>query len=247
MSHRRVPVTLETEYGATRPGSAVDSRTAAAVVHLVEHVTARAGVGMLEPELRSPTQVEAEQLAGLRLDDQHRVTAMRAGRRPPVVGRRHGPHGSRVAGRTSRYRARVRWTVSVKGIVQDEHGVLLALNERGEWELPGGQLEEGETPEQCVVREVLEETSLAVTAQRLLGAWVFEVIPGRQVLILAYACALIGPDVAGLRASAEHQAVRFVGWGELDRVALPVGYRRAIDSTRPPISPAVRIPRTRRT
>lgn len=126
----------------------------------------------------------------------------------------------------------MRWTVSAKGVVQDRRGVLLALNERDEWELPGGQLEEGETPQQCVVREILEETSLVVTARRLLDAWLFEVIPGHQVLILAYACALTRPDIAGLRASAEHAAVRFVGWKELDGLNLPVGYRSAIEIAR---------------
>lgn len=124
------------------------------------------------------------------------------------------------------------WTVSAKGVVHNEHGVLLALNERDEWELPGGQLEEGETPEQCVVREILEETSLVVRAGCLLDAWVFEVMPGRQVLILAYSCELTRPDVAGIRASAEHAAVRFVGWEELDGLALPVGYRKAINRSR---------------
>ena len=120
----------------------------------------------------------------------------------------------------------------MKGVVHDARGVLLALNERDEWELPGGQLEEGESPELCVVREVLEETSLVVTAGCLLDAWVFEVVPGRHVLILAYSCALTVPGRTGLRASAEHAAVRFVGWGELDALRLPVGYRRAIESAR---------------
>jgi mutator protein MutT len=122
--------------------------------------------------------------------------------------------------------------VSVKGVVQDRRGVLLALNDRNEWELPGGQLEEGETPEQCVVREIREETSLLVTAGRLLDAWVFEVIPGREVLILAYACDLATPEVANLRASAEHSAIRFVGWSELAGLTLPAGYRRAIHGAR---------------
>lgn len=124
------------------------------------------------------------------------------------------------------------WAVSAKGVVHDERGILLAFNEREEWELPGGRLEQGETPQQCVVREIFEETSLVVTASRLLNAWLFEVIPGRQVLILAYACALDTPNVVGLRASAEHAAVRFVGWKELDAVPLPLGYRRAIEIAR---------------
>jgi hypothetical protein len=40
--------------------------------------------------------------------------------------------------------------VSVKGVVPHAGRYLLALNDRGEWELPGGQLEETESPEQGV-------------------------------------------------------------------------------------------------
>jgi ADP-ribose pyrophosphatase YjhB (NUDIX family) len=56
------------------------------------------------------------------------------------------------------------YPVSVKGVVVRDGRVLLLHNERGEWELPGGRLEIGETPEQCVVREIAEETGWAVTA-----------------------------------------------------------------------------------
>ncbi len=40
------------------------------------------------------------------------------------------------------------------------------MNE-GKWISPGGKVEEGETPDECVAREVLEETGL------LLKSWVF--------------------------------------------------------------------------
>jgi 8-oxo-dGTP pyrophosphatase MutT (NUDIX family) len=52
--------------------------------------------------------------------------------------------------------AGVRFPVSVKGVVIYEQRVLLAFNERSEWELPGGRLEVGETPEACVAREIAE-------------------------------------------------------------------------------------------
>ena len=53
-----------------------------------------------------------------------------------------------------------RFPVSVKGIVYFNGKVVLLKNERDEWELPGGKLELGETPEACVIREIEEVPSL---------------------------------------------------------------------------------------
>jgi len=35
----------------------------------------------------------------------------------------------------------------------------------GKWEFPGGKLEQGETPSQCIVREILEELSMNIQVE----------------------------------------------------------------------------------
>lgn len=46
------------------------------------------------------------------------------------------------------------------GLVVNEQDQLLMIFRRGKWDLPKGKLDEGETLEQCAVREVEEETGL---------------------------------------------------------------------------------------
>lgn len=46
------------------------------------------------------------------------------------------------------------------GLVLNDAGELLMIYRRGKWDLPKGKLDEGETIEECAVREVEEETGL---------------------------------------------------------------------------------------
>lgn len=50
--------------------------------------------------------------------------------------------------------------IAAGGIVKNEQGEILFQFRRGKWDLPKGKLDEGETIEECAVREVEEETGL---------------------------------------------------------------------------------------
>lgn len=81
--------------------------------------------------------------------------------------------------------------VSIKGVLVGPDGrVVLLENERNEWELPGGQIEPGESPPQCLAREFQEELCLQVEVEQPLDTYLFEVTPGRHVFIATYKCAI---------------------------------------------------------
>lgn len=64
-------------------------------------------------------------------------------------------------------------SVSVAGAVIREDGRMLVIKRRdnGNWEPPGGVLELDETPQEGVVREVLEETGIHVEVEQLTGVY----------------------------------------------------------------------------
>ena len=49
--------------------------------------------------------------------------------------------------------------ISVKGVLLVDGKAVLLRNERGEWELPGGRMNPGETPPQTLEREHLDNAA----------------------------------------------------------------------------------------
>lgn len=84
----------------------------------------------------------------------------------------------------------------------------------GNWEGPGGAVEENETLEEAIMREVLEETGLAVTPERLLYASLDE-IHGKKIVFLVYLCSTTEENV---HLSGEHVEYRWVDKTECEKM-----------------------------
>jgi mutator protein MutT len=119
-----------------------------------------------------------------------------------------------------------RFPVSVKGVVLHAERVVLLQNERAEWELPGGKLELGESPEDCVRREIHEELGLHVITGPLLDSWVYHIAAGVDVLIVTYGC--YSAPFAGVTHSPEHKAVGLFTLQEVQTIHMPEGYKKSI-------------------
>lgn len=86
----------------------------------------------------------------------------------------------------------------------------------GTWDLPGGHLVIGELFEECVAREIQEETGLTVTIERLLGIH-NSIGPYLQAI---YACAIDGPRREIVLRPYEHIEARWVTLSELSGLEL---------------------------
>jgi 8-oxo-dGTP pyrophosphatase MutT (NUDIX family) len=118
--------------------------------------------------------------------------------------------------------------VSVKGVlVTSGDKVVLVLNDRGEWELPGGRIELGESPEGCLAREIEEELGVTATVGEPIDSYLFEVVPGRHVFIVTYSCSTEGAFLP--RLSHEHNQVGTFSIDDLP-ANMPPGYLRSIQS-----------------
>jgi 8-oxo-dGTP pyrophosphatase MutT (NUDIX family) len=116
--------------------------------------------------------------------------------------------------------------VSLKAVISWQGRLPLLRNEREEWELPGGKLDLGEEPAECLAREIREELAWDATVGEPLHTWVYQVFPHRHVFVLTFLATYDG-DVAPVF-SHEHKELVLVAPGEALALDMPEGYRAAI-------------------
>jgi len=122
---------------------------------------------------------------------------------------------------------RYRLPISIKAVLVEDGRACLLLNERDQWELPGGRLEPGESPEECLLREVLEEVGLEAVVERLVDARTFAPASGKELFVLVYRCRLAAPGVPVL--SSEHRQAGWFSLAEMGALALPEGYLASLE------------------
>jgi 8-oxo-dGTP diphosphatase len=125
-----------------------------------------------------------------------------------------------------------KFTVAVAYVIERSGTVLVMRRSRfkdhgaGQWETGSGRLEYGETPEQALHREVLEETGLRVEIVRPVDTFHFYRGANREETVgITFWCRYIGGDVAP---SEEHDRVSWVRFQEAIDLMEGKGMSRAI-------------------
>ncbi len=118
----------------------------------------------------------------------------------------------------------------VLAAVLEKHGRWLIAKRRkgdrfaGFWEFPGGKLEPGETPEECLARELFEELGIRVRVGKCLGT-VRCSPPGFTIELTAYR--VTHPD--GSMRLQDHEEVCWVSPEEVGNFALTEPDRLLLD------------------
>jgi 8-oxo-dGTP diphosphatase len=120
----------------------------------------------------------------------------------------------------------------VGAVIKDDQGRLLLIKRghapgAGLWSLPGGRIEAGETDAEALVREMREETGLAVEPGQLVGTVRRPAQDGDVLDIRDYAATVTGGT---LHAGDDAAEARWVAPGELESLPLTEGLVEALTS-----------------
>jgi 8-oxo-dGTP diphosphatase len=115
-------------------------------------------------------------------------------------------------------------------VIEKEGHILIAKRKRGKmhsgkWEFPGGTLERGETPEECLKRELLEELALITEVGDLICASEYDYTPDWTIRLLVYQTNIISGSF-NLNA---HDEIRWVKPTDLDSYDFPEADRPIVE------------------
>lgn len=128
-----------------------------------------------------------------------------------------------------------------KGIVFNKNNEILIDNRKekrlegadGKWELPGGKIEFGETPEQTVQREVYEETGYNVQVKEIIpysnvSIWEYKECI-QHTIVFSYICELKDTNHTDITDNGINE-YRWINYTELENYDFLPGAKEAIES-----------------
>lgn len=112
-----------------------------------------------------------------------------------------------------------RKTINVAAAIIERDGKVLATERgygefEGGWEFPGGKIEPGETGEQAIVREIMEELEVDVVPHELLCTVEYD-YPEFHLSMECFICTMADEKLV----LTEHHAARWLDAANLDSVA----------------------------
>lgn len=121
-----------------------------------------------------------------------------------------------------------RYHLAVRALVLDSEGRCLIIRRSrncrrfvGQWEWPGGKVDEGESFDAGLRREIREEVGLEVTLTGVVGAYDFPV-GDKQIAMLCMEARSMGGEV---NLSDEHDLYKWVPLEDLEKLPLTDGLR----------------------
>ncbi len=112
--------------------------------------------------------------------------------------------------------------VAAKAIIENQGKYLVVKQKIGNgfvYDLPGGKIAFGESPEETLKREVREEVGLEIGIIRLLGVWwFFRKNDGDQVVCVTFLCKMQGGGINTAKNPSKAEVIEEPAWVSKDEL-----------------------------
>lgn len=120
--------------------------------------------------------------------------------------------------------------VVAAGVIERDGRILIARrkqgwHEAGKWEFPGGTVEDGETPEECLKRELQEELDIIAEVGDLICTGEHSYTPEWTIRLLAYRATVVSGDLN----IKDHDEIRWVTPTDLAGYVFPEADKHVVE------------------